>query len=63
MNMNGGFPPLRYVEDKKNIKDAKKERYYAPNVQNLDIKHILSSNVVKPMIDLGKNDVEVISSL
>jgi hypothetical protein len=63
MNMNGGFPPLRYIKDKNDIKDAKKERYYSPNVQNLDIKHILSSNVVKPMIDLGKNDVEVISSL
>ncbi len=63
MNMNGGFPPLRYIKEKNDIKDAKKERYYAPNVQNLDIKHILSSNVVKPMIDLGNKDVEVISSL
>jgi len=63
--MNGGFPPLRYVNnDKPNIKDAKKERYFsAPSSKDLDIKHILASNVVKPMIDLGKNEVEVISSL
>lgn len=64
MNMNGGFPPLRYVDtNKNNIKDAKKERYYAPSTKDLDIKHILASNVVKPMIDLGKNEVEIISSL
>lgn len=65
MNMNGGFPPLRYVNnDKNNIKDAKKERYYnASSLKDLNIKHILASNVVKPMIDFDKNQVEVINSL
>jgi hypothetical protein len=65
MNMNGGFPPLRYVDkNKHNIKDAKKERYYsAPSTNDLDIKHILANSVVKPMIDFGKNEVEIISSL
>ena len=65
MSMNGGFPPLRYVDtNKHNIKDAKKERYFsAPSTKDLDIKHILASSVVKPMIDFGKNEVEVISSL
>ena len=65
MNMNGGFPPLRYVDtNKHNIKDAKKERYFsAPSTKDLDIKHILASSVEKPMIEFGKNEVEVISSL
>ncbi len=55
---NGGFPPLK----KKTIKGKKIERHSAPKIANVDIKHILSSNVVKPMINLTKNEVDVIDN-
>ena len=56
---NGGFPPLK----KKTTKGKKIERNFTPKIANVDIKHILSSNVVKPMINLTKNEVDVIESL
>lgn len=55
---NGGFPPL-----KKKVKGKKIERHFSPKVANVDIKHILSSNIVKPMINLTKNEVDVIDTL
>jgi hypothetical protein len=62
MPINAGFPPLS-IEHKKEIKDIKKERAFASKPTDLDIKHILKSSVIKPMINLNKNEVEVISSL
>ncbi len=56
---NGGFPPLK----KKAIKGKKIERHFTPKIANVDIKHILSSNIVKPMINLTKNEVDVIDTL
>ena len=67
---NGGFPPIKYInkdnkskkEDKDN-KEFKKERFFAPQVNNLNIRNILSDSIVKPMIQLDKNRIEVIESL
>lgn len=61
MPINAGFPPLS--TDKKEIKEIKKERAFASKPTDLDIKHILKSSVSKPMIDINKNDIEVINSL
>lgn len=61
MPINAGFPPL--FTDKKEIKEIKKERAFASKPTDLDIKHILKSSVSKPMIDINKNDIEVINSL
>jgi hypothetical protein len=55
---NGGFPPLK----KKTNKGKKLERHYSPKIANVDIKHILSSNTVKPMIELTKNEVDIIDN-
>ena len=63
MNSNGGFPPLRYI--KENImenKELKKDRFFAPTVKDVDIKHILTTSATKPIIDLNKNDIGVIES-
>lgn len=55
MSSNGGFPPLKIIK-----KNDTKERHFKPkNINiNLNIKNILSSSVVKPMIDLNKQSVE-----
>ena len=54
MGTNGGFPPIKYIkkEYKNYYKIIKKERFFSPNIKELDIKHILSSNVIKQVIDL-----------
>lgn len=62
--MNGGFPPLRNIDNHKDIKHATKDRFFSATInKNLDIKQIFASNVEKPMIDLGKKEVTIISSL
>ena len=63
MNVNGGFPPIKYIVKKNDMKEMKKERFFSPNVKELDIKHILSLSVTKPMIDINKNTVDIIDSL
>ena len=65
MSKNGGFPPIKYIEEKKNNKqEFKKERYFAPQTsKHLDIKQILSQSIKKQMIDLNVNTIDVIKSL
>ena len=58
MSSNGGFPPLKIIKKNDNNKELKKERHFKSNNINLNIKNILSSSVVKPMIDLNKQPVE-----
>jgi hypothetical protein len=60
--VNGGFPPLKLISEKKE-KILKKERGISSNINNLNIKNILSSNISKPMIDLNKSDINIIDSL
>ena len=67
MNINnGGFPPIQYVEIKKDITDnnLKKERSYAPlPMKKLDIKHILSLSVKNKMVDMNQRKINVLDSL
>lgn len=64
MSSNGGFPPIKYIEMKEDKKELQKERFFAPiPKKNVDIKHILSLSVKKQMINLDKNEIEVIKSL
>ncbi len=60
---NGGFPPLKFIKEDKIDKTIKKERYYTPKIKELNIKNILSQSIVKPMIDLNKPKIDIISSL
>ena len=60
---NGGFPPLKFINEEKITKTIKKERHYAPKIKELNIKNILSQSIVKPMIDLNKQKIDIISSL
>jgi hypothetical protein len=59
MSSNGGFPPLKNIKknDSKE-KNSKPQKSHKVNNINLSIKNILSSSVVKPMIDLNKQSVE-----
>lgn len=69
MNINGGFPPIEYIniEDTKiiNKNELKKERFYAmiPK-KNLNIRQILNKNISikQNMINSPKPDVEIIKS-
>ena len=65
--INGGFPPLEAIKDiKKNKKikkkELKKERFFAPIVDKLDIKNILESKKTDIMNDTKQN-IEIIDSL
>jgi hypothetical protein len=67
MSSNGGFPPIKYIDnskklDKKN-KRFKKERFFNQPVKDLDIKKILNQSVIKPMINLEQNKIDIIDSL
>lgn len=63
MSTNGGFPPIKNIKTNDSKKDIKKERFFATQSKQLDIRNILSSSIVKPMIDLNKNEVMIIDSL
>ncbi len=63
MSANGGFPPIKLIEKKETKKDVSKERFFAPLVKNVDIKKILTTNIVKPMIEVQRNEIDVIESL
>jgi hypothetical protein len=64
MTANGGFPPIKYIKKEyKNDKTIKKERFFSPNVKELNIKDILASSVIKQMVDQNKNKIDVIDSL
>ena len=63
MSSNGGFPPLKIIkktDDNKEHKIEKNLKAYKLNNINLSIKNILSSSIVKPMIDLNKQQSEKI---
>ena len=59
MSSNGGFPPLKIIKKNENKeRHSKPEKSHKLNNINLSIKNILSSSIVKPMIDLNKQSVE-----
>jgi len=61
MTSNGGFPPLKIIKKNDNKeKHVKSKKSHKLNNINLNIKNILSSSVVKPMIDLNKQSSEII---
>jgi hypothetical protein len=63
MSSNGGFPPLKIIKQNSINKERPKKKDKKNNI-NLNIKNILSNSVVKPMIDLNKQQVDkVIDSL
>ena len=62
MPANGGFPPIKYIK-KENNKTVKKERFFSPNVKELNIKEILTSSVIKQMVDFNKTKIDVVDSL
>ncbi len=63
MSANGGFPPIKLIEKKETKKDITKERFFAPVVNNVDIKKILTTSIVKPMLDVKQNEINVIETL
>jgi len=60
---NGGFPPIKYCEEKVKgkIVTVQKERGYAP--KNIPIRKILKTNSSKPVIDLDKNKSEKLDTV
>lgn len=45
LKANGGFPPIRYCETNNDeIKLAKRERSFAPKMDNVNIRQILKKN-------------------
>ncbi len=67
MSSNGGFPPIKYINNSKNLdkkdKTLKKERHYSVSHKELDIKKILNQSIVPPMIKLNQQKIEIIDSL
>ena len=57
MSNQGGFPPIKYCEEKVKDKEitVKKERGYQPKMNNVNIRKILKTSSNKPVIDLDKN--------
>ena len=57
MSNQGGFPPIKYCEEKVKDKDitVKKERGYQPKMNNVNIRKILKTKSSTPVIDLDKN--------
>jgi hypothetical protein len=62
MPANGGFPPIKYIKKETN-KNVKKERFFSPNVKELNIKDILTSSVIKQMVDFNQTKIDVVDSL
>jgi hypothetical protein len=62
LKSNGGFPPLNFIKEAIPNKAMQKERHYSPKIKELNIKNILSQSIVKPMIDLNKPKIDIISS-
>ncbi len=67
MSSNGGFPPIKYINNSKNLdkkdKTLKKERHYTQTLKELDIKKILNQNIISPMIKLDQHKLDIIDSL
>lgn len=52
---NGGFPPIKYcstVEVQKLEKTSRKERFYAPQMNNINIRQILKNSKTKSIFDI-----------
>lgn len=52
---NGGFPPIKYcstVEVQKLDKTSRKERLYAPQLNNVNIRQILKDSKTKSIFDI-----------
>jgi hypothetical protein len=66
-NKNGGFPPIKYCQEKINeIKEKntlQKERFFAPKNNNANIRTILKKNVSKPIIDLNETREELLDEV
>ncbi len=64
-NPNGGFPPIKLIinNSKKEKKSISKERSYTAPATDLNIKNILNQSIVKPMININPNKIDVIDSL
>jgi hypothetical protein len=65
-NINGGFPPIKYCSQNKDITKSK-ERFFAnAPKQNINIRQLLSDSIKKPIIiteDNKDNELEVASNL
>lgn len=61
---NGGFPPIKLIiNNSKKEKKVSKERGFTAPTTDLNIKNILNQSIVKPMININPNKVDVIDSL
>jgi len=63
---NGGFPPLRLIEEKKidENKTVEKERFFAekPRV-DLNIKDVLLAKKSQPVINVESQDINIITEI
>ena len=65
-NINGGYPPIKLLTEKNKKENKKneftKERFFKPEINNLDIKNIL--DIKKQEIVKNEDDnIEIIDSL
>ena len=66
---NGGFPPIKYCSDikvDKLEKTSRKERFYAPKMNNVNIRQILKDTKSKPIFDMETDkkkmfDIDIVS--
>jgi len=52
---NGGFPPIKYCVNndvEKQEKTSRKERLFAPKMNNINIRQILKDTKSKPIFDI-----------
>jgi len=59
---NGGFPPIKYcstIEVQKLQKTSKKERLYAPQSTNVNIRQILKDTKTKPIFDIESTKKDI----
>ena len=61
---NAGFPPLKLIiNNSKKEKKISKERSFTAPSTDLNIKNILNQSIIKPMININPNKIDVIDSL
>jgi hypothetical protein len=62
---NGGFPPIKLIinNSKKDNKKISKERSFTSSTTDLNIKNILNQSIIKPMININPNKIDIIDSL
>ena len=57
---NGGFPPIKYCENKENTnKTIQRERAYAPQTNNVNIRQILKKNNKPVLPTEEKKDIKI----